>query len=144
MSKRRAWFFDRFRSRAEKIGKDKKKTGRILDAATKKADKRKGAIGKLVDELAALIRMVRAHVSGSYREAPWQSIVLALGTIIYFLSPVDAIPDTIPFVGLMDDATLISWTIRSIRGDIDSFLSWERQQKADNREAQTDAEPETV
>ena len=129
--KHRARLFERFRRKAEKLGQDPKKTGRILDAATRKADQRKGPIAGLFEELAALIRMVRAHISGSYRGAPWQSIVLALGTIVYFLSPVDAILDTIPVLGLVDDAALITWTIRSIRADIDAFLGWERRQAAE-------------
>lgn len=126
----RSWFYDRARRKAERIGRDEAKTARVLAAATRKAERRSGPIAKVLEELATLVRMVGAWVKGDYRDVPWQSIVLALGTLVYFVSPVDSIPDAIPVLGLADDAMLIRWTVRSIRSDIDDFAAWEKRKAA--------------
>ncbi len=39
---------------------------------------------------------------------PWWSKAIALATIVYVLSPIDLIPDTIPFVGQLDDLALLA------------------------------------
>ncbi|MEL7037776.1 MAG: YkvA family protein [Cyanobacteria bacterium J06592_8] len=38
----------------------------------------------------------------------WQEKSIAVGALLYLISPVDLIPDTIPVVGLIDDAGVIS------------------------------------
>ena len=123
-----SWSLGRARTRAEALAGDPKKTRRILDAATRKADRRRGPLKGALEDLQALIRMVRAWISGTYREAPWQSIALALAAIVYFVMPLDAIPDAIPVLGLVDDVTLIVWTVKSIRSDVDAFRAWEGQE----------------
>lgn len=40
-------------------------------------------------------------------KAAWTSKALAIGSLLYLISPFDAIPDIIPIVGLTDDAALI-------------------------------------
>lgn len=34
---------------------------------------------------------------------------------VYFLSPIDAIPDLIPLLGWLDDIGLITWAVKTIR-----------------------------
>lgn len=41
------------------------------------------------------------------REAPWSARLLALLLLAYGISPVDLIPDVIPFVGLLDDLVIL-------------------------------------
>ncbi|MET0517571.1 MAG: YkvA family protein [Burkholderiaceae bacterium] len=41
------------------------------------------------------------------REAPWRARLLALALLAYGLSPIDLIPDVIPFVGLLDDLLIL-------------------------------------
>lgn len=35
------------------------------------------------------------------------------------------IPDVIPGVGFLDDATVIAWVIKSVRDELDAFREWE-------------------
>jgi uncharacterized membrane protein YkvA (DUF1232 family) len=110
--------------RAEQVAADPDKARRIAEAAAGKAEKRRGDI-PVLDDLMTLIRMVRAWAGRDYREIPWQSLVLIIGTIVYFVSPVDAVPDVVPMLGLLDDVALISLTVRSLRGDVERFRAWE-------------------
>lgn len=98
----------------------------MLEAATKKAGKRSGgSMSQVLEELQGLLQLGRAWLSGEYREVPVGTLVLVLATLAYFVSPVDAIPDILPFAGLIDDAGLIAWTVRSLRSDLESFRQWQ-------------------
>jgi uncharacterized membrane protein YkvA (DUF1232 family) len=57
---------------------------------------------------------------------PWQTIVLAIAAVVYFVNPFDLIPDLIPVIGYLDDATIVGFVIASIGGDIANFRDWEQ------------------
>ena len=81
---------------------------------------------KILDDLVVLVRLVKAWVTGKYSKTPWQTLVLVVATILYFVNPFDVIPDFIPVIGYVDDATMIATGIQSIRGDLKDFTRWER------------------
>ncbi len=78
------------------------------------------------ERLMVLGRLLKAYVSGEYRVIPWQSLIKIIAGLIYFVSPIDLIPDLIPVLGFSDDVALILWIFRSIQDDINDFLAWER------------------
>ncbi|WP_375562199.1 YkvA family protein [Bernardetia sp. OM2101] len=80
------------------------------------------------EKFKTLLRLIRALYKKEYKDFPWGSLVKATATIIYLVSPLDLIPDFIPFVGMMDDFALISWTIGSLSDDIRDFENWEEAQ----------------
>ena len=97
--------------------------------AVRKAERHKGSLRKVIGDLATLVRLVRAWFGKEYREVPWPTIAIALGAIIYFVNPFDAIPDFIPGVGYLDDALVIGVTVKSIRTALDAFRVWEKNKK---------------
>ena len=86
---------------------------------------RKGPIARVWDDLMTFLRLIKAWAKGTYRQAPWKSIALVIGAVLYFVSPLDAIPDWIPIVGFMDDAFIIGFVMRAIRKDVRAFREWE-------------------
>lgn len=56
---------------------------------------------RIPDETAALYLALR------HPETPWYAKGLALLVVAYMLSPIDLIPDFIPFVGYLDDAIIV-------------------------------------
>jgi len=122
-------FFSRFKKRASRIVSN---PGKVLDELAKadaKAEKNGGAIIKFVEDLKILIRLVRAWAKGEYKEVPTTTIILAIAAIIYFVSPIDAIPDWIPVFGYMDDAAVVALVIYSSKDDIVAFRGWEKKNK---------------
>jgi uncharacterized membrane protein YkvA (DUF1232 family) len=119
---------ERARQKALALLRDRNKTMRILDAASGKLSggvtpiDSKGLTGKLK----ASIRMVRSSVRREYREVPWQSLVLIMTGVIYFVTPTDALPDFIPLLGFTDDVAILTAILSSISGDLDRFLEWEK------------------
>ena len=76
-------------------------------------------------------RLVKAYGLGHYREIPWKSLLLITSAIIYFVMPLDILPDLIPGLGLTDDFGILLTVYKSLEGEIDKFLSWEKSQVAE-------------
>lgn len=78
-----------------------------------------------MENVNTLKRMVRAYKQGEYREIPWQSLILILAGLVYFVSPIDFIPDLLPLVGFTDDIAVVLWVYNAIKSDIEIFRRWE-------------------
>lgn len=110
---------------AERVAQDKQEAASVLDKALRKAAEQEGRLKRVWAELQTFFRLVRAWTRGAYREVPWKTIVLVLAALIYFLNPLDLIPDVLLGLGYLDDATVIAWVFRSVKRDLDEFLAWE-------------------
>ncbi len=78
------------------------------------------------EKLSIFSRMAGAYATGKYRSVPWKTVMTVLAAIIYFLNPIDLIPDFIPMMGLTDDFGVLVWVYNSITTEIDKFLAWEK------------------
>lgn len=83
------------------------------------------SIKKLKLMVPTLNRMIRAYINGEYRRVPWKSLLLITSGIVYFVSPIDFIPDFIPVLGFMDDITVILWILNAVKDDVEEFEEWE-------------------
>jgi uncharacterized membrane protein YkvA (DUF1232 family) len=45
--------------------------------------------------------------------------------VAYLIDPFDLIPDEIPFLGFLDDATVVAFAATRTRGALDDFMVWE-------------------
>lgn len=79
-----------------------------------------------------LVRLIRAYASGEYRKLPWKSLLSVVGVLIYFVSPIDFIPDFLPIVGLTDDLALVFWLFKTLSDDLSEFSQWEKENKTIN------------
>ncbi len=81
------------------------------------------------DKLSLLVRMVRAYGKREYTVVPIKTITRIVAVLIYFLSPIDLVPDLLPVIGLTDDVALLLWLFNALSDDIDAFKIWEKEQK---------------
>ena len=70
-------------------------------------------------------RLARAWWTREYKTVPWRSLGLGLFAVLYLLNPLDLIPDPIPFLGVLDDATMFGFVLASLRADVKLFERWE-------------------
>ena len=121
-------FFKKFLASAENYLKQPTRLKKLLVDAFNKAREKK-EIGTLAHEawetLQSLFRLIKLSASGEYTELPASTVVAAVAVLIYFLSPIDLIPDFIPVVGLLDDMALVAWFSTSIKHELDKFHAWE-------------------
>ena len=115
---------EQFRSKAKKILFNVEKTKETLKRAFDKALKNEGAISEVFHDLKLLLSLVKDYITGAYRGIPFGSIVAALGGILYFLSPIDFIPDFLLGIGLIDDVFVISLVLKQIHSDLQKYEKW--------------------
>lgn len=75
--------------------------------------------------LQAMLRLVRAYFRGEYRNVPQEGLLWIITALNYFVDPFDLIPDEVPFLGFVDDATVVSFAVTRTRGTLDDFMTWE-------------------
>ena len=120
-------FFKDAKRKAEKIAKNPERLNDLIQEADKKAsEKGRSVLGDAWDSLATCSRMLRAYARGEYRKIPWKTLVAIIGAMVYFVMPLDFIPDFIFGLGFTDDVALILLTVKSIRDDIENYGKWEK------------------
>ncbi|WP_426106122.1 YkvA family protein [Massilia sp. TSP1-1-2] len=108
----------------------KEKLSRLIDQASLKATGRQGKLKGVWSSLLAFFRLVRAYGNGSYRQVAPRSLLMIVASLVYFVSPIDLIPDFIFGIGLIDDATVLAWTIKACASDLAAFINWEKSRAA--------------
>ncbi|MEQ8244148.1 YkvA family protein [Fulvivirga sp.] len=121
-------FFEKAREKASSVLNNNDRLKQLFANSTEKLsavnlENFKGS--KFVDRIRVLIRMVKAYKRGEYRNIKLQNILLIVAALVYFVTPLDLIPDFIPITGLVDDFTVIVWVYNKVQQEIDKFMEWE-------------------
>ena len=121
-------FFQTAKAKASNIVGDKDRMNELVASSREKLHNisfEDSKISRLAVNLRVIIRIIKAYANGSYREMPWKSLLALVGGVVYFLMPVDLIPDFIPFTGFLDDFTIIMLLSGAFQQDIEDFHTWE-------------------
>lgn len=124
--------FFMFRREAEKLVKNPEDLAKTIDAARQKLDVKSGSMKELKGELFRLLRMIKAYGQGDYKKIPWKTLVTGVGAILYFLNPLDLVPDFLFGIGLVDDATVLAFCLGALKGDLDAFGRWEDKKEVES------------
>ncbi len=81
-------------------------------------------------DIPKLCDMLIDSINGTYKNIPYSSLVMVVIAIIYTVSPVDILCDTIPILGILDDAAILKIVLNTIRNDLESYTSWKENQEA--------------
>lgn len=88
--------------------KSKKISKEELNEAKEKAS----ALGELAKDFLTMVAMVGDTIAGNFK-IEIKELAVLIGAIAYVVSPVDAIPDFIPFVGMIDDTFIVGLTLKT-------------------------------
>lgn len=61
---------------------------------------------------------------GNYTRIPFRMVASIAGAMLYLVSPLDVVPDWVPFGGLLDDALVLAAIFALSRSDLDEYLAW--------------------
>ena len=70
--------------------------------------------------------LIRSYVKKEYTDIPIGSILAIISALIYFVSPIDIVPDFIPGVGYVDDALVIAACLKLVESDVQEYIKWRK------------------
>lgn len=103
----------------------------VLLAVARKRSANGGLVKGLREDLSLLQALCVAWWRGEYRAISKPALVSVVAGLLYFLSPLDAIPDWIPVLGFIDDLAVLAWVMRKWADELQAFRAWKERQSAD-------------
>jgi len=100
----------------------------VLIAVARKRSSKRGWLKGLGDDLSLLQSLCVAWWKGEYRAISKPALLAVVAALLYFLSPMDTIPDWIPGLGFIDDLAVLGWVIRKWSLELQAFRTWKSAQ----------------
>jgi uncharacterized membrane protein YkvA (DUF1232 family) len=110
---------------AEKLLDDRDALERFLQRLEDKLRKLPVA-GNTIASIPVFVSLIRSYVKKEYADIPIGSIVAIMSALIYFVSPIDLIPDFIPGIGYVDDALVIAACLKLVESDVEDYIKWRK------------------
>ena len=105
-------------------------TGKTLEAIDKASRKLEPLaslpiIGGTVADVQDIISMLDDYYHGRYKKLPVSVILGSVAIVAYLLSPFDIVPDSIPFLGFIDDAFIINIVLElCVDKELERYRNW--------------------
>ena len=97
------------------------------DAILRKA--KSGSLSKMFTDVRDMFSMASDYRKGKYTTVPFGTIAAIVAALLYVVNPLDFIPDFLPMVGLIDDATAVAACLSLVRLDISKYRKWRSEQE---------------
>jgi uncharacterized membrane protein YkvA (DUF1232 family) len=92
------------------------KVAKVLDSVNQRLP--------LVKNMIAKVKMLYAMIRDKEFAMAWSSKTMVIAGLLYFISPIDLLPDYIPVLGYIDDAFVLSIVMNAIASEIDRYKSY--------------------
>ncbi|MFP6851326.1 MAG: DUF1232 domain-containing protein [Pseudomonas sp.] len=103
------------------------KAGRLptlLLSVARKREKLGSGFAELTDQLKLLQGLCLAWWRGEYRSIDSRALLSVVAALLYFVTPLDAIPDWLFGIGLIDDLAVLAWVLRTWQVELVAFQQW--------------------
>jgi uncharacterized membrane protein YkvA (DUF1232 family) len=104
---------------------DLQKVSDIADKIEQKFINR-GPLKRFLDDGKLLISIIKDYIKGQYRKIPYWAIAAIAFTLLYVLNPSDVVPDILPILGLVDDATLVGVCLYLVERELKDYQIWKK------------------
>ncbi len=101
-----------------------------IQKATDNADeieekfRRNGALDRFIEDGKLMLSFLRDYKSGKYRKIPYWVVAAIVFTLLYILTPFDAIFDLIPGIGQVDDAAVMGICLYMVEQELHLYKTW--------------------
>lgn len=92
----------------------------------------RGPLKRFVGDARLLIALVKDFWSRKYRNLPYGVIAAVVFALLYVFNPFDLIPDVLPIIGVVDDASVVGACLLLVERDLLAYEKW----KGDQNEPQ--------
>ena len=120
--------FDEFRRRAETLVQQPGRVQSLVAQTTRKLARTGGDRWReLRGQLHLALALVKAWLAGDYRQVSNKTVVILVAALLYFVMPLDVIPDFLFGWGLIDDAAVLMYVFSQLSAEIEAFRQWQEQ-----------------
>lgn len=117
---------ENFSSSVNKI--DEKKVDEVLKKEDIIEQKRKklnpAKFFMLFKQIKLGFEMLKDYKKKNYKNVPWKTIAIITAAILYFINPIDLIPDFMGIIGFTDDAIVLGFVFNSLREELIKYCDW--------------------
>lgn len=96
----------------------------LLLAVSRKSLKNGVQLRGVTDDLKLLLELGNAWWRGEYRAVSSQALLAVVASLLYFVSPLDAVPDWLLGIGFLDDIAVLGWLMSTWKGELQAFRDW--------------------
>ncbi len=130
ITKFKSLFYKKNENQAREILKDKTKLSRLLEESMKKAKaNRIGPVDEIWNKLQIVFSLLKDWIAGEYKQIPIGSLMILVVGLIYFITPIDILPDLIPG-GFVDDVVIFGFLFKQVSSDIEAYRLWKDEKAA--------------
>ncbi|HKY54843.1 MAG TPA: DUF1232 domain-containing protein [Anaerolineales bacterium] len=97
----------------------------------------RGPLKRFVEDGRLLLALIKDYRSKQYRQVPYGIIAAGVFALLYVFNPFDLVPDVLPFIGAVDDATVIGACLLMIEQDLNKFRHWKEGQPGNQLKGNT-------
>ncbi|MBX7224526.1 MAG: DUF1232 domain-containing protein [Chitinophagales bacterium] len=119
-------FYDRLIKQAEDLITNNEQVSSLIDQAFEKIGNMSATYYFIQDHIFALVRMLKLWLKQEYKGISTKSVIAVIAALLYFINPLDLIPDFIPFIGQLDDILVLSYLVKTLNHEIQRFMAWEK------------------
>lgn len=93
----------------------------------------RGPLKKLMSDIMLMVALIIDYWWGRYVRTPWWTISAILVALLWVLNPLDLVPDAIPFLGLLDDAAVVTVVMAMTEQDLADYKAWKQARRTERR-----------
>lgn len=107
-----------------------KVTGRDVDKVIRKRRdiedkfKARGPLKRFIEDYRLLIALIKDYRAGKYRQSLFATIAAGVFALLYVFNPFDLVPDMLPIVGVLDDASVMTACLMLVERDLNKYRKW--------------------
>lgn len=135
---------EEIRKRAEKVTQEDMEDLLGKKDVAARLSRKAGFLSQYWDDIKTAFSLIRDWLRGAYDKVPGRMIASLAGALIYFISPVDLVPDCIPGLGFLDDAAILAAVFKLSEADLNFYRRWKHKQRPDKEPKVADDAVEVV
>lgn len=98
---------------------DKPLSEREEKELAEKMDRKVKANRKSVFKVLSHLKALKKYMLD--KDVKWVRKSIVVAAVLYFITPIDAVPDFAPLIGFLDDFGVIAWTIKFLGSEIREY-----------------------